>query len=101
MSPWEGPCIKIAFQKKKEPDEEKPEKEKDKLNDFVICPGCEKLCKIQRGLDQNGRFCVCESKDAKEKLIVCYARRKLMIGSFRSILVEIARMEDFAEYFNE
>jgi len=67
MSPWEGPCIKIAFQKKKEPDEEKPEKEKDKLNDFVICPGCEKLCKIQRGLDQNGRFCVCESKECKGK----------------------------------
>jgi len=41
------------------------------------------------------------AKNAKEKLIVCYARRKLMIGSFQIILVEIARMVDFAEYFSE
>jgi len=58
MSPWEGPFIKIAFQKKKEPDQEKPEKEKDKLNDFVICPGCEKLCISERFRSKRKILCV-------------------------------------------
>lgn len=74
MSPWEGPCIKTAFEKDKNAKQEQQERKKEKddnFKDVVACPKCVSFCKIDRGWDENGRFCVCEKICKKTFCLLC------------------------------
>ena len=83
FSPWEGPCKNQKEIKEiVKDDDDKNDEEKD----LISCPGCEirdgKICKIEKGVVENDRFCNCSSEKCKGKMYCLLCRKGVTDKNF-------------------
>lgn len=81
VSPWEGPCIKMALEEKTS-DLNNNEKLDEKENNLTLsCPECKiddkKTCVVERNMDEKGNFCCCRSVKCNGK-VYCLLCKKVV-----------------------